>query len=202
MGRVVVAFLSSVIVFVPLYAANDWTAIVPTLADAVMQISDTCSAFAIDNEREYVLTARHCASADPAQPTIVDLIPARVVADDVKRDLMVLQVPGLQRKALKLAAHDPATGEEVASYGYGGGYAKPMLRIAHVANRRISLLGLDGEWVMVDGAFVGGQSGSPVVNAQGEVVSIVQMSSDRMGIGRGAEEIRDRVGKWWGKSKP
>jgi S1-C subfamily serine protease len=51
----------------------------------------------------------------------------------------------------------------------------------------------------VDAAFVGGMSGGPLVNARGEVVMIVQMASDRIGLGRGIEQIRDRVGRYWGK---
>jgi S1-C subfamily serine protease len=195
-------FSLCVLVFqAPMFGTTDWTALADRLDQSVMQISDWCSAFAIDNERDYVLTAKHCASDDPQKPTIVDLIPSRVVAEDVQRDLLVLHVPGLDRKALPLAKDDPAIGAEVASYGYGMGLVKPMFRIAHVANTRVTLPSLDGEWVIFDGAFVGGQSGAPVVNAAGEVVALVQMTTDRVGIGRGAKMIGERVGKYFAKPK-
>jgi hypothetical protein len=39
------------------------------------------------------------------------------------------------------------------------------------------------------------------VNAAGEIVAIVQMTTDRVGFGRGADIIRDRVGKYFAKPK-
>ena len=204
MGRVVISLLVSVVMLLPMRARaeSDWTAIVDLLEKSVMQISDNCSAFAINEARDLALTAEHCGSQDADKPTIVDLIPAVVVAKDVKRDLLVLYVPGMDRPALQLAKDDPPTGTEVVSYGYGGGYAQPMLRHAIVANREIEVTDLEGQWVALDGAFVGGQSGAPVVNVRGEVVAIVQRSSDRMGLGRSAETIRDRVGRFFAKATP
>jgi S1-C subfamily serine protease len=54
-----------------------------------------------------------------------------------------------------------------------------------------------GPFVMIDAAYVGGQSGGPCINIQGEVVSIVQRASNLVGIGVGAEKLRDRIGKFF-----
>jgi S1-C subfamily serine protease len=183
-------------------AAPDWVVVAERLEESVMQISDTCSAFSIDDDRDYVLTAKHCTPDDPTKPTIVDLVPAKVVADDVQYDFTVLHVPGMDKRALALAEDEPKAGTEVISLGYGMGLKKWMFRHAWVSNRQLSIPDLDGEWIMIDGAFVGGQSGGPVVNAAGEVVAVVQRANSTTGIGRGSDMIRKRVGKYFTRPKP
>ncbi len=51
----------------------------------------------------------------------------------------------------------------------------------------------------LDSAFVGGQSGGPVVNAAGEVVMIVQRASITVGISVGADVIRERMARFFSK---
>jgi S1-C subfamily serine protease len=182
-------------------AVTDWVAVAERLEQSVLQISDNCSAFVIDDERDYVLTAKHCTAEDLTKPTVVDLTPSRVVADDVQYDFAVLHVPGLDKRALVLAADEPKAGTEVVSLGFGMGLKGWMFRHAWVSNRNLTIPTLDGEWIMIDGAFVGGQSGSPVVNAAGEVVAIVQMSTSTSGIGRGVDLLRKRVGKYFTRPK-
>ncbi len=183
------------------FAAPDWTLVADRLEESVLQISNDCSAFSIDDDRDYVLTAKHCTPEDPTKPTIVDLIPSKVVADDIQYDFTVLHVPGLDHKALTLAENEPKAGTEVGSLGFGLGLKKWMFRHAWVSNRDVTITDLDGEWIIVDGAFVGGQSGSPAVNANGEIVMMVQMTTTNTGIGRGADIIRKRVGKYFTRPK-
>jgi len=199
-----VAMVGLVMVTAPAPAQADWRTIVEArLLKSVVQLSDTCSGFVINEKEDYVLTAKHCGPDDPSKPVVVDLIPGKVIATDVHKDLLVVHVPGVDRPALKIADSDPHYGQPVASFGYGGGYERPMLRLATVAQPKAIIPDAGpGEWVMLDAAFVGGQSGAPVVNAAGEVVMMVQMSSALMGIGRSAEVIRDRVGKYCEKAKP
>jgi S1-C subfamily serine protease len=202
MERWVRCFALCMLVFqAPMFGTTDWTVIAEKLEQSVMQISADCSAFAIDEERDFALTAKHCTNEDPTKPTIVGLIPSSVVADDVQFDLTVLRVPGMEAKALKLAADEPKAGTEVGTWGYGYGLKRAMFRHAWIGNRRMNFPGLDGEWIMFDNSYVGGQSGSPIVNAAGEIVAIVQMTTDRVGFGRGADIIRDRVGKYFAKPK-
>lgn len=182
-------------------AMADWIVIAERLEKSVMQISNWCSAFSIDDDRDYALTAKHCTSEDPAKPTIVDLIPSRVVADDAQYDLTVLHVPGMDRKAIPLAAEEPKPGSEAGTWGFGYGLKRPSFSHVYVSNRRVTFPELDGEWVKFNGAFEHGQSGSPVVNADGELVAVVQMTTDRSGLGRGVDIVRDRVGKWFAKPK-
>lgn len=185
----------------PMFGNTDWIALATRLEESVMQISADCSAFSIDDDRDYAATAEHCANEDPSKPTIVDLVPSRVVATDAQYDLTVLHVPGMDKKPMFLAASEPKAGAEAGTWGFGYGMKKAGFIHLFVYNREMSLPGLDGEWIMFNGAFVPGQSGSPVVNAQGEVVGMVQMTTDRIGFGRGADILRSRIGKYFAKPK-
>ena len=188
--------------YVPTYAqTSTWAGIVERVGRATVQLAANCTGFVINSEKHYILTANHCGNDDINKAVLVDGRPSKIIHIDVHKDFLVLEVPDLDRPALPRADKDPQIGDEVASYGYGGGYERPMLRIARVSqNRAIVPDAGPGEWIMLDAAFVGGQSGGSVVNLKGEVVMIVQMASDRIGLGRGIEEISDRLGKYWGKA--
>lgn len=187
-------------------AAPDWTKTADTLSKSVVFIvstGGTCSGFVVNahakGDKDYILTAAHC----DGKELYADNVPAKVVMKDAKRDLLILEVDDLDRPAVVLAAKNPLLGEEVASFGYGGGLEKPMFRLAHVSHPAIDLPELEGgPFVMIDAGYVGGQSGGPCVNALGEVVSIVQRASDKVGLGVGVETIRSKVGRFLEKPKP
>jgi S1-C subfamily serine protease len=202
-SRLLAPALLSVTLFAPaMYAQQSppWADVVEKLEKSVVQLGANCSGFTINTEKHYVLTAAHCGhEKDLDKSLLVDSRPAKVVAVDVHRDFLVVEVPDLERPQLQMAERNPSMGEQLASYGFGYGYERPMLRFAYISqNKALVPDAGPGEWLMVDAAFVGGMSGGPLVNARGEVVMIVQMASDRIGLGRGIEQIRDRVGRYWG----
>jgi S1-C subfamily serine protease len=114
---------------------------------------------------------------------------------------MILEVKDLDpaREALKLAAGDPDIGQEVMSAGYGYALERPFFRKAMVSDNAVMIPegGIGGPFIGVDSGFIGGQSGGPVVDINGDVVSIVQRASDKLGIGVGASVIRARMGRFW-----
>lgn len=200
MRRSVVTAVVAVLMVGTTLAANQWSIAIAKLEKSVVQLSDNCSGFVINEAEDYVLTAKHCGPDDPSKPVVVDNIPGKIVATDVHKDLLVVHVPGIDKPALVLAKKAADYGDAVVSFGYGGGFERPMLRQAIVAQPKALVPPAGpGEWVMLDAAFVGGQSGGPVVNEAGEVVMVVQMSNAYMGLGRSAEEIKDRVGKYFAK---
>ena len=183
-----------------LYAQASWTTIAALVQQStvyVESVDGSCTGFVSDAERDLVVTAAHC----DGEKLYVDQVPATVVAKDSKHDLLVLFVKdiGDDRPALRLAKRNPEVGETVASLGHGYGYERPMFLIAHVADddTYIPEDGIGGPLIVVDAAFVPGQSGGPVVNQVGEVVMIVQMSNDRVALGRGAEDIKKHIGKYF-----
>lgn len=205
MKRTLVALALLLSVFGPSLSAADWSAVVKQVERSVVwvQVGEAggCTAFVIDQAKHYLLTASHCKPESHDASLWVDYVPARIVFFDSKRDLMILEAKDIDptRPALKLAAKNPAIGEDVMSIGYGYALERPFFRQTHVQDDKMSLPGVEGgPFISTDTTFVGGQSGGPVVNAAGEVVLIVQRGDGgTTGIGVGAETIRDRVGRFF-----
>jgi serine protease Do len=193
------------------HARTDWSLLVKDLTKSVVTIErdssgTSCTGFIINGKVKkdeetltYVATAAHCEAAK----LWADQAEARVVAKNTEKDLLVLAVDHLDKPAMRLAQDSPKVGDQVASFGYGMGLEKPLFRIAHVsAETYIPYEGIGGPLFFVDGGFVGGQSGGPVINAAGEVVMMVQRSSATTGIGVGAETLRQKIGRYWEKPQP
>jgi S1-C subfamily serine protease len=183
--------------------AAEWPLIADALQDSTVYLETTggsCTAFVIhdavieDKDKlDYLLTAAHC----DGEKLFADGQPASMVWKDTKKDLMVLSVKDTGRPALTLAKRDAQIGQEVASYGYGYGFERPMFRVSHIADDRARVN--DQDYLMIDAAFVGGMSGGAVVNHDGQVVMIVQLGTDRAGMGVGAETIEDKAGRFFVK---
>ncbi len=184
--------------------APDWTATADKLAQSLVTVvsnQGSCTGWILNdhakNDKDWIVTAAHCDGTD----LYADNAPAKVVMKDRKHDLMVLEVEDLDRPAVKLSGKAPQLAEEILSFGFGYGLEKPMVRIAHISNTSIELPELEGgPFVMIDAAYVPGQSGGPVVNAQGEIVSIVQQANGVLGIGVDAVRIAKSVQRYLPKS--
>lgn len=204
-------FVAAVTLFIlsclpTLSAGPDWSAVVKQVEKAVVfvQVGEegSCTGFVIDQPRHYVMTAAHC-QPNERGTLWVDRVQARIVSLDHQKDLMVVEAKDIDPSlpALKLAAKNPERGQDVMSCGYGMGLERPFFRQAHVQDDQTSVPGTGqaGTFISLDSAFVGGQSGGPVVNAAGEVLMIVQRASETVGIGVGADIIRDRMGRFFQK---
>jgi S1-C subfamily serine protease len=193
----IVSSLLVLSLFAAIACANTW-AVAPQVLKSIVYLEHSggsCTGFVINTEKNYILTAAHC----DGKELFADQSPAKVISKDVKSDLMVIQIEDLDRPALKLATQNPIVGDEVASIGFGYGFDRPMFRATHVSDGEAQIPEESGTYVMLDSAFVPGQSGGPVVDLNGNVVAIVQLSNERVAFGRGAEEIKRRVGKYFGK---
>jgi S1-C subfamily serine protease len=191
-------------------AAADWATVADKLAKSIVYIetkAGSCTGFVVnadatnkDKERvSWILSAAHC----DGEEVYADQTSAHVLFKDTKRDLLVLETADLNRPALAIATDNPKLGEEIASYGYGWSLERPMFRVAHVSDDRTYIAedGIGGPLIVIDAQYVPGQSGGPVVNAAGQVVSIVQRGGQGVGIGIGAETIRGKVGRYLQKAK-
>jgi S1-C subfamily serine protease len=185
-------------------SAADWADVIKRAEQSIVYIESDgggCTGFVIDKARHHVMSAAHC----DGDKLWVDRVAARVVSLDSKKDLMVLEVKDLDpaRPALALAVHDPERGQELMSCGYGWALERPFFRVAHVADNGVQIPeeGIGGPFIGLDSAFVGGQSGGPVVNLAGEVVMIVQRASSTVGIGVGADVIRERMGRFFAQQQ-
>lgn len=205
MRRIIWSLLALAALAVPtLHAADGWEAVIAKAQSAVVfiQVGDegSCSGFVINKTEHLVMTAAHCY----ADHVWVDFVRGDVVALDQKKDLMVLRVKDIDpsRNALTLAAKDPVIRQDVMSVGYGYGLERPFFKTAHVSDTavQIPVESIGGPFIGVDASFTPGQSGGPVLNIAGEVVAIVQRGDGgTLGLGVGAEIIRARLGRFWGK---
>lgn len=188
---------------------TDWTAIAKKTGESVVRVEAsgaTCTGFVINDdvkgERDAVLTAAHCAGEEKAD-IYADSAIARIIWKNSKADLMILDVADTGRPALTIALTNPRVGEDVGSYGYGYALERPMFRLAHVSDDAAQIPDVEGgPFIMIDAGYVPGQSGGPCLNDKGEVVSIVQQASGLVGIGVGAESLRDKVKRYLPKPKP
>lgn len=186
------------------FAVNTWSPIAEkvekSLAFLMVGQEGSCTAFSINEKENYVLTANHCFGHDvEGKDLLVDNAPAKLVARDQKKDLLVLFVKGLDKPAIHLAKSNPKVGDEMASYGFGYALSKPLFRVTHAS--AIDTEEAPGE-IITDTDFTPGQSGGPVVNADGDLVMIVQAGDGHgLGIGRGVEDIKKAVGRYF-EDKP
>ena len=205
MGRVYTCVLLLVFSHTSL-PLTDWTAIAKKTGESVVRVETgeaTCTGFIVNDDvkgdRDAVLTAAHCAGAEMYADSAI----AKIIWKNVKADLMILDVADTGRPAIGIAASNPKVGEEVGSYGFGYALERPMFRLAHVSDDAAVLPDIEGgPFILIDAAFVPGQSGGPVVNAAGEVASIVQQASGLVGIGEGAEALRSKIKRYLPKLKP
>lgn len=201
--RVLIAALLASLFAVSMHA-TDWADVVKKVEASVVFVESgegSCTGFVIDQARKYVMTAAHC-EAGAGQTLWVDRVQARVVSKDSKKDLLVVAAPDLDpaRPALRLASANPARGSEVMSVGYGYALERPFFRQAHVQDDQMMIPEVGGPFISTDQSFVPGQSGGPVVNGAGEIVLIVQRGDGgTTGLGVGAEIIRERMGRFFGK---
>jgi S1-C subfamily serine protease len=191
------------------HARTDWASLVKTLEKSVVTIERddkgvSCTGFVInskykdkdDDDLDLVATANHCDSAK----LWADQSKATVIAKNKEKDLLVLSVEDTGRPALALAKDNPNVGDIVASLGYGYGLERPLFRLTHIsAETYIPYDGIGGPLFLTDATFVPGQSGGAVVNDAGEVVMMVQMGSNSVGMGVGADTLRSKIGRYWEK---
>ena len=156
-----------------------------------------CSVTAIDNVRDYYLTAAHCVvarfpdehdrtvDATPNRDLTVDGLAAYVVEANVVEDLAILHVPGANRPALKLAKQAPRYLDKVTMAGHPFGWDAPTVMVGTVASPSLKFtenyddFPFNKFYMILQVSGAPGNSGSSVVNAKMEVVSVVQISWGR-----------------------
>lgn len=148
-----------------------------------------------------VVTNAHVVAGEQATSVVRDdgtRLAADVVAFDGARDLAVLAVPDLGRPPLPMG--DPAVGDVGAVFGHPGG--GPLeLSPAEVARRILATgrdiygsPGVDRDVLELAAELAPGDSGSPLVRSDGQVIGVVfAIASDRRGVGYAlaTDEVRD-----------
>lgn len=181
--KVLAALLALLLIASPLTASK------PKFLDAVRPLAmdgelgaptNMCTASYINKKDRLWLTAAHC--IDGPIPYYIDGLVVIPILRDVVQDLAILLSPlpgGPQPSvALKLAARGPDFGDEVLVGGHPFGYDSLFLTKGFVANPKANI-GDARPYMMLDVAGAPGNSGSPIVNKKGEVVSVLQVGYGR-----------------------
>jgi S1-C subfamily serine protease len=159
-------------------------------SDAGMEGS--CTAFSIHRARRYYMTAAHCIG--PVF-TMMDGHMVTVLYLNEGLDLAVIQADDASplRPALR-GAVSYEQGQEIAAWGYGYGWTEPGIKTGNI----YAIL-LDGpqEWIVTDFSLIPGQSGGPVIDRDGRVISINQLSDDRTGGTTSIRTMKSMTKKYW-----
>jgi hypothetical protein len=141
-----------------------------------------CSAFAIDTRK--FMTAAHCI----ADKLKIDGHAAFPVKIDEKVDLAVL-VTDFTLSPLTFRQRPLALEEQVMGLGYGYSWKFPTPTKHEVIILKYSPFPdiYPGTWFL--NGFIGGMSGGPIIDKDGQVVGIVQRSNSRNGYGVDVETI-------------
>ncbi len=150
-----------------------------------LQGTYVCSGEVIAPNR--VLTAAHCVG----DAMLADGVPVlHVLGTDKFYDLALLDVP-TAKPALVLRDGDAVVNEPLLAMGYAWGYN--VITTLQVHPILVNIIPYKGgaPGILVQGAYIGGMSGGPVIDRYGEMVGIVQQrTEDGAGYGVGSVVIR------------
>jgi S1-C subfamily serine protease len=173
---------------VAIFAAVTAYGNVPTASIQPLQVSvdgvdaTMCTVFSINEQAKYWATAAHCVlqmddeGATHKRPVLIGGKPTVVMMSNQVLDVAVLRAE-VSAPAIPFG-NRPALGDPVRVYGYMWGVHSPTLFFGRIAN-----LNAD-HFMILDMRVGGGHSGSPILDAAGHVVSVMQVSS--MGFSGGA----------------
>lgn len=135
-----------------------------------------CTGFASDG---LIVTAAHCASEPGFRVRFQGgSYPAVVINVDKARDVATVDAVGARlRSGIPHADRGVTWGSKVVWLGYPLG-TDLSLSVGVVANPSVDVGG--HEYVAVDGQFIPGHSGGPVLNYKGDLIGVVSMTMSWM----------------------
>lgn len=137
-----------------------------------------CTAGAINRTEHYWITAAHCVTDIGEEGRFIENSPAKVIEADFVADIAVIQVLNYTAgHGLRLQQRIPVWLQEILIAGYPFGLDYVFVTRGHIANPQAMLGGQ--EFMIFNAAAAPGNSGSPVMNTEGEVLSILQIGWGR-----------------------
>lgn len=220
MPRLTACILTLCLLFAPLTSAHDWSSVVRTVQASTVRLSfpvtvanfftgealeaqAVCTGFVINRAKGYVMTAYHCLNEGTTnRMTMTGAIPGApmwVVFQDEKLDIAVISAQ-ITKPALRPSRVGLQQGQMIGALGYGYGFKTPLFRAGYVSNVAVEVdpNEIPGYWTIFDGPFIGGMSGGPVFNYSGQVVGVVQMSNDLIGLWRPFSFVYGATRVYWG----
>ena len=141
-------------------------------------MGNICTVSSINEKRQLWLTAAHCIEGD--EPKYILGEPIEIIMRDVQNDIAVVKTPLAKLPALKLAQRGPKVEDRVKVSGYPLGYAYPFITTGWVANPFVVLDPRFAPFMIIQVTGAPGNSGSPIVNADNEIISVLQIGWGRL----------------------
>ncbi len=140
---------------------------------AVGDVKNICTASATNHVPQYWVTAAHCVVDIGSEGRYIEGTPIEIVKIDKDLDLAVFKVAGVRVRGLALQKKPAGWLQEILIVGHPFGYNPVFITRGYVSNPRAFLDGGQAR-MLFNCASAPGNSGSPVLNLQGEVVSVLQ----------------------------
>lgn len=139
-----------------------------------VEFGNVCTATSINVEKHYWLTAEHCVPLD--EKGYVEGHELTVVMRDPTNDVAIFVVPELTIPALPLSNKAPTFGDEVTVIGHPYGIVDPIIVFGKISNPAAELYKDEvAKFMMFDAMIAPGNSGSAVLNAKNQIISVVQI---------------------------
>ena len=139
----------------------------------VGETRNICTISSIDQERHYWITAAHCLAEIGQEGRYIEGSPIVIVEISEEMDIAVVQVDGISVPALALQVGPTTWQQDILIVGHPFGYDPVFITRGYVANPRGLIEA--SPYMLFNVAAAPGNSGSPVLNLNGEIVSILQI---------------------------
>jgi S1-C subfamily serine protease len=145
-----------------------------------------CTAFSINEKQHLWMTARHCVVEQQPDGTYTWRLPhigsevATVYKEFPEMDVVIVQTEKVSAPALKLSDTDPGLYDSIFVIGHGWGWENNTIFEGHMANLSVTIPDW-GSYMIFDMRAFPGHSGSPVMDKDGKVISVLQIT-----VGQGA----------------
>ena len=137
-----------------------------------------CTASSINRAAHLWITAAHCVTGIGSEGRFIEKQPVEVIVAKTDTDLAVIGVPAyIAGQELRRQLKPAYWGQDIIVAGHPFGYDDLFVTRGYVANPK--LLWTPQQYMAFDVAGAPGNSGSPVVNLKGELVSVLQVGWGR-----------------------
>lgn len=147
------------------------------------QLATICTTFSINEQQKHWGTAAHCVlkeqeEEEQGQAPKVDVTyiggePTSVLFVDPMLDIAVLKAK-VSAPTIPFGKR-PAVGDIVRVYGYMWGAFSPTIFKGEIAN--LNVLARGNAYMIMDMRVGGGHSGSPILDINGQVISVMQITA-------------------------
>lgn len=177
MREVLTVILAAIVLAMPTFAgyataARSIRAIQAPAPDqfGIRTLRNICTATSINADKHYWLTAAHCLIDEEL---FIAHRRADVMFRDAVADLAVLYTADYALPALKLRQTPPAVDQAVMLIGYPVGLLQVQVFRGRISSLRTEVE--DTAYMLFDMTACGGNSGSAVVDARDQVISVLQI---------------------------